>query len=80
VLAGGRGTRLGAAAAAYRDASLRGLLTPLRPALVSYRPRTGEAPPWFDCDTADELALARRWAAASRPGRPEADMTPEAHG
>jgi molybdopterin-guanine dinucleotide biosynthesis protein A len=74
-----RAAALGPAAAAYRGASLRGLLQPLRPALVSYRPRAGEAPPWFDCDTADELALARSWASGASPGRSKADITPEAH-
>jgi molybdopterin-guanine dinucleotide biosynthesis protein A len=67
------------AAAAYRGASLHGLLRPLRPALIGYRPRAGEAPPWFDCDTADELSLARNWAAGGPPARSPADTTPEAH-
>jgi molybdopterin-guanine dinucleotide biosynthesis protein A len=75
-----RAAALGPAAAAYQGAALRGLLQPLRPALVSYRPRAGEAPPWFDCDTAADLALARSWASGAAPVRSEADITPEAHG
>jgi molybdenum cofactor guanylyltransferase len=75
-----RAAALGPAAAAYQGTALRGLLQPLRPALVSYRPRAGEAPPWFDCDTAADLALARSWASGAAPVRSEADITPEAHG
>jgi molybdopterin-guanine dinucleotide biosynthesis protein A len=60
---------LGPAAAGYQGASLRGLLQPLRPVLISYRPRAGQAPPWFDCDTADELAVARSWAGEVPPDR-----------
>ena len=55
---------LRAATARYERDSLRGLLQPLRPTAVSYRLRPGEAPPWFDCDTPGELALARSWARA----------------
>jgi len=32
-------------------------------------PLAGDPPPWFDCDSADDLAQARRWAGAA-PGPP----------
>jgi len=53
---------LRAALAAYEGASLRGLLSPLEPALISYQPAAGEPPPWLDCDTPAALAAARAWA------------------
>ncbi|WP_311931609.1 NTP transferase domain-containing protein [Microbispora sp. H11081] len=48
---------------AYRGRSLRGLLGPLAPALVRPPVAPGETPPWFDCDTADDLRAARERAA-----------------
>jgi molybdenum cofactor guanylyltransferase len=63
-----RTDRLGAALAAYRGSSLRGLLGPLRPAqLRDTRPGDGP-PPWLDCDTPGELAAARTWLAAPAAG------------
>jgi molybdenum cofactor guanylyltransferase len=59
-----RTDRLGAALAAYRGSSLRGLLGPLRPALVRDTGPGDGPPPWLDCDTPDELAAARDWLAA----------------
>jgi molybdopterin-guanine dinucleotide biosynthesis protein A len=50
---------LAAALAAYRGASLRGLLGPLLPAQVFCKPEAGEPPPWADCDTPDDLRSAR---------------------
>jgi hypothetical protein len=47
----------------YQGGSLHGLLRPLRPALLAYAPAPGEPPPWLDCDTPEDLALARRLAA-----------------
>ncbi len=52
---------------AYRGASLGGLLGPLKPALpdpglLGYDLAAAEPPPWLDCDTADDLALARHLA------------------
>jgi molybdopterin-guanine dinucleotide biosynthesis protein A len=58
-----RATALREAAASYQGASMRGLLGPLQPLLVSYELGAGEPPPWFDCDTAADLAAARRWPA-----------------
>jgi molybdopterin-guanine dinucleotide biosynthesis protein A len=68
---------LRSAAAAYLGTSLHGLLGPLDPVLVSYDLGAGEAPPWFDCDTADDLWLARHWP-ADRPAALDADVTREA--
>ncbi|MFC0040991.1 molybdenum cofactor guanylyltransferase [Actinomadura rayongensis] len=48
---------------AYDGASLRGLLGPLRPAPV--RLPADARPPWFDCDTPEDLTRAR----ALWPGR-----------
>jgi molybdopterin-guanine dinucleotide biosynthesis protein A len=63
-----RAGALRAALAAYRGTSLRGLLGPLRPALLACPPRPGEPPPWLDCDTMADLARARRLA--RHPGEP----------
>ncbi len=68
---------LRSAAAAYLGTSLHLLLGPLDPVLVSYDLGAGEAPPWFDCDTADDLWLARHWP-AGRPAAHDADLTREA--
>jgi molybdopterin-guanine dinucleotide biosynthesis protein A len=54
-----RSAGLRTALAAYGGSSLRGLLGPLNPALMSYPARPGEPPPWLDCDTPAELAAAR---------------------
>jgi molybdopterin-guanine dinucleotide biosynthesis protein A len=55
----------------YRGSSLRGLLGPLRPALIGpAATRSREPPPWLDCDTPAELAAARRWR-ASQPRDPD---------
>jgi molybdopterin-guanine dinucleotide biosynthesis protein A len=55
------------ALAAYRGTSLRGLLDPLRPALLACPVRPGEPPPWLDCDTMADLARARRLARQAGP-------------
>lgn len=44
----------------YAGAALRGLLAPLDPVVLRCDPAAGQPPPWLDCDTPDELALARR--------------------
>jgi molybdopterin-guanine dinucleotide biosynthesis protein A len=54
-----RSARLRSALDAYGDSSLRGLLGPLHPVLMTYAARPGEPPPWLDCDTPAELAAAR---------------------
>lgn len=60
---------LRAALAGYDGHSLRGLLGPLRPLLISWPVPPGEPPPWLDCDTPAELAAARAWL--SRSHEPE---------
>jgi molybdopterin-guanine dinucleotide biosynthesis protein A len=47
----------------YAGSSLRGLLAPLDPVLVPDETAAGQPPPWLDCDTAEDLRLARDWAA-----------------
>jgi molybdopterin-guanine dinucleotide biosynthesis protein A len=54
------------ALADYAGRSLHGLLAPLLPAMIRFHQPPGEPPPWLDCDTAEDLALARRLH-ASRP-------------
>lgn len=50
------------AATSYQGTSLRGLLGPLSPVLLSMAPAPGEPPPWLDCDTPEDLRLARELA------------------
>ncbi|WP_242910285.1 molybdenum cofactor guanylyltransferase [Actinomadura terrae] len=52
------------ALAGYPGASLRGLLGPLEPAAVALP--AGARPPWYDCDTPEELARAERLAREPR--------------
>jgi molybdopterin-guanine dinucleotide biosynthesis protein A len=61
-----RADDLRTALAAYRGHSLGGLLGPLRPAEVSWP--AGQAAPWLDCDTPEDLAAARTLA-GTRPRR-----------
>ncbi len=56
-----RTARLRAATAAYGGNSLHGLLGPLAPQLLRYDLAAGEAPPWLDCDTPEDLRRAREW-------------------
>ncbi|MBX6384467.1 MAG: nucleotidyltransferase family protein [Microbispora sp.] len=53
---------LRSALGAYRGRSLRGLLGPLGPVPVRPPVAPGETPPWFDCDTVDDLRAARERA------------------
>lgn len=55
-----RTDRLRVALDGYDGASLRGLLAPLAPVTLASAP--GERPPWYDCDTPEELARAERLA------------------
>ncbi len=57
---------LRAALRAYAGSSLRGVLGPLEPAALPDETAAGEPPPWLDCDTADDLRVAREWAARAR--------------
>jgi molybdopterin-guanine dinucleotide biosynthesis protein A len=54
---------LRAALEGYPGRSLRGVLGPLDPVLLPDETAAGEPPPWLDCDTADDLRVARAWAA-----------------
>jgi molybdopterin-guanine dinucleotide biosynthesis protein A len=65
-----RSAVLAGALAGYQGYSLHGLLKPLAPVLLPCPTEPGAPPPWLDCDTAGELALARRLA-----GEREADDT-----
>ncbi|GAA5067329.1 molybdopterin-guanine dinucleotide biosynthesis protein A [Thermocatellispora tengchongensis] len=60
--------RLSVALEAYQGRSLRGLLGPLGPALVRLEPGAAGTPPWFDCDTMDDLRLARGLAGTGPAG------------
>ncbi|HZB32717.1 MAG TPA: DUF6457 domain-containing protein [Streptosporangiaceae bacterium] len=53
-----RTERLRRALRGYAGASLRGVLAPLAP--VRVRLPAGDRPPWYDCDTTRDLAMARR--------------------
>ncbi|HEY7487450.1 MAG TPA: NTP transferase domain-containing protein [Streptosporangiaceae bacterium] len=52
-----RTERLRATLAGYSGSSLRGMLAPLEP--VRLRSRTGGRPPWYDCDTEQDVARAQ---------------------
>ena len=57
----------------YAGSSLRGLLGPLRPALLGpERFPAGQAPPpWLDCDTEEDLRLARARSGGGMDGQQE---------
>jgi molybdenum cofactor guanylyltransferase len=54
----------------YTGTSLRGLLAPLDPLLLPDEKAPGEPPPWLDCDTEDDVRLAREWFARNQAARP----------
>ena len=54
------------ALARYPGASLHGVLGALEPVLVRCDDADGSGAPWLDCDTQDDLELARRIASAER--------------
>ncbi len=56
------------AMAGYHADSLRGLLSPLTPALVRLTAAPGEPSPWLDCDTPEDLRRARELARAREHG------------
>jgi molybdopterin-guanine dinucleotide biosynthesis protein A len=59
LLAAYRTADLRAAIPPYPDGcSLRSVIDPLAPALVQLG---GDPPPWWDCDTPEQLAFARKW-------------------
>ena len=51
----------------YAGSSLHGLLHPLRPVVLSPAPAQPGPPPWLDCDTEDDLRLARARSANAGP-------------
>jgi molybdopterin-guanine dinucleotide biosynthesis protein A len=59
------------ALAGYAGQSLHGLLAPLLPAMIRFHQSPGEPPPWLDCDTAEDLALARRMRTGRAPAAAE---------
>lgn len=46
----------------YQGGSLRGLLTPLDPVLLAAAPDQPGPPPWLDCDTPEDVRVARVWS------------------
>jgi molybdopterin-guanine dinucleotide biosynthesis protein A len=58
---------LRAALTRYEGDSLRGLLAPLEPRLISMTAQPGRPPFWLDCDSPEDVATARRWAGDDRP-------------
>ena len=53
----------------YAGTSLHGLLAPLDPLLLPDEAAPGEPPPWLDCDTEDDVRLAREWIARKQAAR-----------
>jgi molybdopterin-guanine dinucleotide biosynthesis protein A len=62
---------LRAAAGGYAGGSLRGLLGPLAPVIVGPAPDQAGPPPWLDCDTEDDVRLARAWSGVPARGGPD---------
>jgi molybdopterin-guanine dinucleotide biosynthesis protein A len=60
--------KLRAALDDYQGASLRGLLAPLRPAVLHVQVADGRPAPWLDCDTPADLAAARARLSTSAEG------------
>jgi hypothetical protein len=60
-----RTARLRTALARYQRSSLGELLGPLRAAEVALP--AGNAPPWLDCDTPEDVAAARALTRGSEP-------------
>jgi molybdopterin-guanine dinucleotide biosynthesis protein A len=61
-----RVSALRAALAGYEGDSLRGLLAPLGARFLELAGEPGEPPFWLDCDSPEDVAMARRWG--GRPG------------
>ncbi|HVB43486.1 MAG TPA: NTP transferase domain-containing protein [Streptosporangiaceae bacterium] len=64
-----RTAELRAVLASYRGSSLHGVLEPLRPAGVTADTEADQPPPWLDCDTAADIAVATDWARFDRTDR-----------
>ncbi|WP_067465223.1 molybdenum cofactor guanylyltransferase [Actinomadura macra] len=65
---------LRAALAGYAGASLRGVLGPLEPVAVALP--AGPRPPWYDCDTPEDLARAEELAGPVPGGRTTSHTSP----
>jgi molybdopterin-guanine dinucleotide biosynthesis protein A len=62
-----RTAALAGALGPYTGRSLHGLLAPLRPAELAVAVAPGTPPPWLDCDSPEDVRLARKWAARPHP-------------
>lgn len=62
------------ALAGYGGDSLRGLLDPLQGTPLTMLPRSGQPPPWLDCDTPEDVAAARGWPLPGRPCNPPGNL------
>ncbi len=60
------------AADGYLGGSLHGLLRPLSPVLLGPAADRAGPPPWLDCDTEDDVRLARAWSGAPARSGPDA--------
>jgi molybdopterin-guanine dinucleotide biosynthesis protein A len=60
------------AMSSYRGGSLHGLLRPLSPVLLALAPDRAGPPPWLDCDTEDDVRLARAWSGVPARSEPDA--------
>jgi molybdopterin-guanine dinucleotide biosynthesis protein A len=74
--------RLRTALGGYEGSSLGGLLGPLAPVRITAGAAAGvgvqgEAPPWFDCDTSDDVAAALALAAHNRSAGDQEQPTEE---
>ena len=58
----------------YPDRSMRGLLGPLGPILLPDEAAPGDPPPWLDCDTEDDVRLAREWIARQQAAARASDQ------
>jgi molybdopterin-guanine dinucleotide biosynthesis protein A len=59
------------AVSGYQGGSLHGLLGPLSPVLLAPAPDRAGPPPWLDCDTEDDVRLARAWSGVPARSGPE---------
>jgi len=74
--------RLRTALGRYEGSSLGGLLGPLTPVRITAGAAAGmglqgEAPPWFDCDTSEDVAAALALAAHNRSAEDQEQPTEE---
>jgi molybdenum cofactor guanylyltransferase len=67
-----RAAGLRTALAGYGGGSLHGLLRPLAPVLLRPGPDLAGPPPWLDCDTEDDVRLARDWSGGPARTWPDA--------